>query len=125
MAVDELKWVAPLLKFLQDKKKRRPKALSANASRPSQRSLIELFWDIANINNSHLRGHQDIANALRSRPKYRHLSLRTLRRDVATATDFAIYILKEDTPRERWPRDERPSPAMFRRAVIRIVGQKH
>ena len=103
------------------RRRTREKALSTGkVTDPDKIALGNLLREIAEISTRNTSlNRSGFANLLKRRPKYRHLSLRTLRRYVTYAIDWEIDLLRQTPPRlwlEFFYID--PPPAMTKRAVF-------
>jgi hypothetical protein len=87
---------------------------------PDQIALGNLLREIAEISTRNTTlNRSDLANLLQRRPKYRHLSVRTLRRYVTNAIDWVIKILQRIPPHswsEAFSID--PPPEMTKQALF-------
>ena len=87
---------------------------------PDQIALGNLLREIAEISTRNTTlNRSDFANLLQRRPKYKHLSERTLRRYVANAIEWAIKNLQRIPPHDRlevFGID--PPPEMTKRALF-------
>jgi hypothetical protein len=100
-----------LLNFLAESEaagkrpRRRPRGRALHPGKvtdPEKIALGNLLREISEISTRNTSlNRSGFANLLKRRPKYRHLSLRTLRRYVTYAIDWVIEILQR-TPPYRW-----------------------
>jgi phosphotransacetylase len=114
--------VAPPLKRLQFQKRGRPKALSTKkVIDEHHRALGNVLREIAEISirNPRIKSRRRIAELLESRPRYKHLSPRTVRRDVTAAIVWTIDALK-CTPADCWPElfGVQPPSAMTKQVLL-------
>ena len=122
-------YAAALFKFLAEteaaekrtRRRARKKALyRGKVTDPDQIALGNLLREIAEISIRNKRlNRSDFANLLQKRPKYRHLSLRTLRRYVTDAIEWVINVLQRIPPYswlETFGID--PPPKMTKRALF-------
>jgi hypothetical protein len=105
----------------QPRRRTREKALyTGKVTDPEQIALGNLLREISEISTRNTSlNRSGFANLLKRRPKYRHLSLRTLRRYVTYAIDWAIDNLKQTPPR-LWLKlyGIDPPPQMTKRALF-------
>jgi hypothetical protein len=103
------------------RRRTRKKALyGGKVTDPDKIALGNLLREIAEISTRNTSlNRSGFAYQLQRRPKYRHLSLRTLRRYVTYAIDWTIDVLQE-TPRHLWLEfyDIEPPPEMTKRALF-------
>jgi hypothetical protein len=107
------------------RRRTRQKALyTGKVTDPEKIALGNLLREIAEISTRNTSlNRSDLANLLKKRPKYKHLSLRTLRRYVTYAIDWEINLLQR-TPPELWlelygidPPPEMTKHALFEKSL--------
>ena len=83
------------------RRRTREKALyPGKVSDPEKIALGNLLREIAEISTRNTSlNRSDFANLLKRRPKYKHLSLRTLRRYVTYGIDWVTNVLQRTPPR--------------------------
>jgi hypothetical protein len=122
-------YATALFKFLAEseaaekrtRRRARKKALyRGKVTDPDQIALGNLLREIAEISTRNATlNRSDFANLLKRRSKYRHLSLRTLRRHVTNAIEWVIKVLQRIPPYswlEVFGID--PPPEMTKRALF-------
>jgi len=102
-------YATALLNFLAEseaaekrpRRRTREKALyPGKVSDPEKIALGNLLREIAEISTRNTSlNRSDFANLLKRRPKYKHLSLRTLRRYVTYGIDWVTNVLQRTPPR--------------------------
>src|SRR6516225_4928561 len=102
-------YATALLNFLAEseaaekrpRRRTREKALyPGKISDPEKIALGNLLREIAEISTRNTSlNRSDFANLLKRRPKYKHLSLRTLRRYVTYGIDWVTNVLQRTPPR--------------------------
>ena len=104
---EQIGYATALLNLLAKSAEKRPrrrtreKALhTGKVTDPEKIALGNLLREIAEISTrSTSLNRSDFANLLKRRPKYKHLSLRTLRRYVTYGIDWVTNVLQRTPPR--------------------------